>query len=57
MGLLAPTDWQGDWIAAETALLREDRQAGLQWMRGPAGTGNRRAAASGSISTCPRRRT
>jgi alpha-L-rhamnosidase len=41
MGLLAPTDWQGDWIAAETALLREDRQAGLQWMRGPAGTDNR----------------
>jgi alpha-L-rhamnosidase len=41
MGLLTPEDWKSGWIAAETALLREDRLAGLRWMRGAEGTGNK----------------
>jgi alpha-L-rhamnosidase len=41
MGLLTPDDWKSGWIAAETALLREDRLAGLRWMRGAEGTGNK----------------
>ncbi|WP_245653811.1 alpha-L-rhamnosidase [Novosphingobium rosa] len=38
MGLLSPQDWQGGWIAAETATLRDDRLAGLRWMRAADGT-------------------
>ncbi|MFV0624504.1 family 78 glycoside hydrolase catalytic domain [Sphingomonas sp. ac-8] len=34
MGLLSPSDWQGDWIAAESAIVRDDRLAGLPWMTG-----------------------
>lgn len=41
MGLLQPEDWKSGWIAAETAPLREDRRAGLRWMRGAEGTGNK----------------
>jgi alpha-L-rhamnosidase len=34
MGLLTPSDWRAEWIAAETETARADRQAGLLWMRG-----------------------
>lgn len=34
MGLLAPADWQAQWIEAQTDLERADRAAGLHWMRG-----------------------
>jgi alpha-L-rhamnosidase len=36
MGLIAPTDWQGGWVAAETGLIRDDRLAGFRWMSGQA---------------------
>ncbi len=37
MGLTAPGDWAGGWIAAETAEEREDREAGLHWIWGEPG--------------------
>jgi alpha-L-rhamnosidase len=37
MGLLAPQDWKAAWIGAETAAIREDRLAGLNWMTGSDG--------------------
>lgn len=33
-GLLAPDDWQGDWIEAEDEGAAADRHAGLQWIWG-----------------------
>ena len=39
MGLLTPADWQGDWVAAEDALTRSDRNAGFPWLAGPAAGG------------------
>ncbi|HUD94678.1 alpha-L-rhamnosidase [Sphingobium sp.] len=36
MGLLAPGDWTGDWLAVESATERDDRIAGAQWVGGPA---------------------
>lgn len=32
MGLLAPADWRGKWLAAEDAEMRADREAGLFWL-------------------------
>lgn len=34
MALLDPSDWKAKWIAAETALAKGDREAGLLWVRG-----------------------
>lgn len=34
MGLLEPSDWTGGWVAAETDLMRNDREAGLPWLVG-----------------------
>ncbi|MEG3181132.1 alpha-L-rhamnosidase [Sphingomonas sp. LT1P40] len=34
MGLLDPADWSAKWIAAETAIAKADREAGLLWVRG-----------------------
>ncbi|ESQ88694.1 alpha-L-rhamnosidase [Asticcacaulis benevestitus] len=31
MGLLSPADWTGQWLAAEDAEMRGDREAGLHW--------------------------
>ncbi|ESQ83180.1 alpha-L-rhamnosidase [Asticcacaulis benevestitus] len=31
MGLLSPADWTGQWLAAEDAEMRGDREAGLYW--------------------------
>jgi alpha-L-rhamnosidase len=36
MGLLEPSDWSAQWLAAEDRPLREDRESGLKWVRGPA---------------------
>jgi alpha-L-rhamnosidase len=38
MGLLDPADWQAKWIAAETAIAKADREAGLLWVRGDRST-------------------
>lgn len=35
MGLLNPSDWSAQWIAAETLDERGDRAAGLKWIAGP----------------------
>ena len=32
MGLLSPSDWSGQWLAAEDAEMRGDREAGLYWL-------------------------
>jgi alpha-L-rhamnosidase len=34
MGLLREDDWSSAWIGAETAIMREDRLAGLPWLGG-----------------------
>jgi alpha-L-rhamnosidase len=34
MGFLDPKDWSAQWLAAETAVAKEDRQAGLHWIWG-----------------------
>ena len=34
MGLLSHEDWTGHWLAVEDAAARDDRQAGLRWIRG-----------------------
>ena len=34
MGLLAAQDWRADWIEAEDAAMRADRQVGLVWVTG-----------------------
>ncbi|MBP7705070.1 MAG: family 78 glycoside hydrolase catalytic domain [Caulobacter sp.] len=34
MGLLAPDDWKGDWIAAPDPEAEEDRKAGMIWVFG-----------------------
>ena len=39
MGLLDPSDWSAQWLAVEDAIMRDDRTAGLSWIRGPAGPG------------------
>lgn len=31
-GLISPADWRGEWLAAETAEARLDREAGLHWL-------------------------
>ena len=36
MGLLKASDWTASWIAAEDSTMREDREFGLVWIRGPA---------------------
>jgi alpha-L-rhamnosidase len=35
MGLLSPSDWTAQWIAAETPGMRADREAGLYWIAAP----------------------
>ena len=42
MGLLDSTDWSANWLAAETAEDRDDREAGLRWIWGE-GSALRRA--------------
>ncbi len=37
-GLLDLADWKAKWIAAETAIARADREAGLLWVRGDRST-------------------
>lgn len=37
MGLLAATDWAGDWLAAESAEERDDRLVAPRWFGGPLG--------------------
>ncbi len=34
MGLLSPGDWRAQWLAAENAEMRGDREAGLNWVTG-----------------------
>jgi alpha-L-rhamnosidase len=36
MGLLDPSDWSAQWLVAEDRIMREDREFGLGWVRGPA---------------------
>jgi len=36
MGLLAEADWQAQWLAAEDAVAKADRHAGLHWIWGAA---------------------
>lgn len=38
MGLLRPQDWTGDWLAAESEDVAQDRAAGLEWIWGSTGT-------------------
>ena len=38
MGLLDPSDWSGQWLAAEDEIMRDDRATGFGWVRGPAPT-------------------
>jgi alpha-L-rhamnosidase len=35
MGLLSPSDWTAQWVAAEDQTMRDDRATGLGWVRGP----------------------
>ncbi len=42
MGLLDASDWKGDWLAAESAVERDDRQANPQWVRAVAGPERKR---------------
>lgn len=35
MGLLSPADWTGQWLAAEDAEMRGDREAGAVWVTAP----------------------
>lgn len=35
MGLLHPGDWSAQWLAVEDPIMRDDRAAGLSWIRGP----------------------
>lgn len=34
MGLLSPSDWTAEWLAAEDPVARADREAGLHWIWG-----------------------
>jgi alpha-L-rhamnosidase len=36
MGLLDPSDWSAQWLAAEDQTMRDDRATGFGWIRGPA---------------------
>ena len=40
MGLLDPSDWSGQWLAAESEKMREDRAVGFDWIKGPEAKAN-----------------
>lgn len=41
MGLLNPADWRGEWLAAESAIERDDRETPPQWAQAPVDTEGR----------------
>lgn len=44
MGLLNETDWVGDWLAVESQVEREDREAGARWVNGTTAAGSQPCA-------------